>query len=84
MKIAIITWEDSYDRNGNDFQSPEDIAAENPSYTIHSVGWLVWDGPTVVRIATDLDRDGDLRRTYTIRRENIRTIRILEEEEFGA
>ena len=78
-KIVLISWEDSFDVDSGNFQSPEDIIAENPSYLVQSVGWLVWDGPVVVKIATDLDRDGDLRRTYTIRRENIREIKCLVE-----
>ena len=78
-KLVVVTWEDSFDVNGDFFQPADEIAAENPSYLVMSAGWLVWDGPVVVKIATDLDRDGDLRRTYTIRRENIRDITYLDE-----
>ncbi len=78
-KIVLVSWEDSFDIDSGSFQSPEEIIAENPSYLVQSVGWLIWDGPVVVKIATDLDRDGDLRRTYTIRRENIRDIQCIAE-----
>jgi len=77
-KFAVVTWEDSF--YDDSFHKDAELEHEAESYLIHSVGWLIRETPIIVTIAMDFEGSdgGSYREVKRIRKENIRSLRIIE------